>query len=154
MEIEWLQCEPESRKHRAAQLDFVVSHGIALTAIAIAILQYFYRIQLVELVGGWVWKDRFELLFVCTMSSMGLLLNLGATIVELKFDSRRESISLSFIFFWLLVMLGASIYFGVKIWMRGAFHFIPLFLLGICALALLFWIVQKVVDYIRAALFL
>lgn len=154
MEIEWLQCEPGSRAHPAAKLDFVVTHGIALTAIAIAIMQYLWRIQIVEVAGDWVWKNRFELLFVFTMSLTGVLATHASAISDFTYTSGGEKISIVFVFFWLTAMLAASTYFGVRVWMHGIMHFIPSFLLGVCALALLNRTLGRLVTVIRAALFL
>jgi hypothetical protein len=46
--IEWTQCDAERRKHLAAKVDYWVAHGIALIAIAISIVQYMTRIQIID----------------------------------------------------------------------------------------------------------
>lgn len=46
--IEWLQCDPERRKNAAAKLDYVTAHVMALAAIAISVVQYLLRIQIVD----------------------------------------------------------------------------------------------------------
>lgn len=48
MTIEWLQCDSERRRNKAARLDFWIAHLIALTAVGISVFQYLARIQIVD----------------------------------------------------------------------------------------------------------
>jgi hypothetical protein len=46
--IEWAQCDPRRKNIRAAKLDNLVAHFIALSALVIAFIQYLLRIQIVD----------------------------------------------------------------------------------------------------------
>jgi hypothetical protein len=50
MWIEWLQCDREAQNNRAARLDFLIAHLIAASAIIISIVQYLWRIQIVNVI--------------------------------------------------------------------------------------------------------
>ena len=54
MTIEWLQCDPERRRNKLAKLDYLIAHVIAAMATVIGIVQYLWRIQIVDILvrGG------------------------------------------------------------------------------------------------------
>ena len=51
MTVEWLQCNLERRQNKAARVDYLVTHLIAVLALAISIIQYLARIQIVDVLS-------------------------------------------------------------------------------------------------------
>jgi hypothetical protein len=52
MTIEWLQCDAERRKHFAARTDYWVAHAIAIVAVGISVVQYLWRIRIVDILSN------------------------------------------------------------------------------------------------------
>ena len=50
MTVEWLQCDEGRRMHTVALLDFKIAHGIALSAVIIAIFQYTFQKQVLDVI--------------------------------------------------------------------------------------------------------
>lgn len=136
MTIEWLQCEPISRTHRAARLDHLVAHLIALTALSIALLQYLWRIQIVELANHWFSKDKSDVIFVACFGALGVILAKAGQSFPIRFrhfqSARYEApqgalaflaIPLFFTSSLCLGLLVISFLLGRQIWARGILHF-------------------------------
>ena len=49
--IEWMQCNPERKKHPAAKWDYRIAHLIGFIAVGILAVQSLLRIQIVDVLG-------------------------------------------------------------------------------------------------------
>jgi len=118
MTIEWLQCNPDRQQHPAAKWDYRIAHIIALTAIAISVVQYLLHIQIVDVLGHHA--------FILRTAFLVLYLGILAVIFFGKhtYPSKRPALFLS------LTMLMAIVFALDAIARRK-----PWFLIGAAALA-------------------
>jgi len=143
MTVEWLQCDPVSRRHPAARVDFRIAHMIALMAIAISLAQYLWRIQIVEIANRWFLKTAPDIFFVASLSMLGLAL---AKVRSFRFELRsflpaRKVVMRVFkgMAIFELVFLSTSglfgaFFYGRQVWERGIPHFAVSSVTSLCAL--------------------
>src|SRR6185437_13020086 len=60
MTVEWLQCDEGRRMHRIAVLDYRVAHAIAAVSVSIAIIQYVFERQVIDIVNHYfpAWAEK------------------------------------------------------------------------------------------------
>ncbi len=118
MTIEWLQCDAERRKNKAAKVDYGSAHLIAVAAIGISIVQYLAHIRIADVLAGPA--VRYDVLLAGCVCSLMLV---SYSTIRYRGRGSRD------IFYWMnLLFISFAIVFsivvGMRSWKDGRWHFV------------------------------